>query len=154
MVARICTHRLCVTFLLIGSIVSLPLVAVADNGKQAAYNGAASNAPEQAELQLARGEWEELRRSPERAVGRARFVPATVDGKRIGYKVFVVAPDSWLAKLGLKNGDLITALRVEGQAVPLEIAASTHVASHAQLVVVRKGKTLTLAVRIIDEGSR
>lgn len=43
----------------------------------------------------------------ESLVGLARVVPAFVDGRAVGFRLFAVKPDSLLTRLGLQNGDLI-----------------------------------------------
>ncbi len=77
----------------------------------------------------------------------ARIVPAMKDGKPEGLKLYAVRPSSLYAKLGLANGDTITA--VNGHALTsadkaLEIYAKIRDTTRLEISVIRRDKPVRL----------
>ena len=62
-----------------------------------------------------RGEIEAFLARPEAVVRMARVIPAIEAGKSVGFKLFAIRPESPLALVGFKNGDLVRT--VAGQEV-------------------------------------
>jgi type II secretory pathway component PulC len=51
----------------------------------------------------------------------ARIVPAFEDGKKIGFKLFMVKDDSAWARMGLKNGDVLMSVDGKPMVEPLDL---------------------------------
>jgi S1-C subfamily serine protease len=89
------------------------------------------------------------------AAGRcARAVPRMVNGKVSGIKLYAIRPGSWIAALGLENGD--TLLSVNG--LPLdsmdqarEAYAALSRASRVEIVGDRRGKPFTQVIESVPE---
>lgn len=60
-----------------------------------------------------RAEFEAFAAAPEALARLARVIPWMQDGKVVGYNVFSIRPDSPLARVGFKNGDLIRSINGE-----------------------------------------
>lgn len=82
----------------------------------------------------------------------ARVVPAVQAGKVIGFKLYAVRPGSVFAKVGLANGDTVTA--IDGRPLDsVEQAVDAYTAlrraERMVLTVVRRGAPLTLTITIV-----
>lgn len=87
------------------------------------------------------------------AFGRAaRAIPALKAGAVIGFKLYAVRPGGLCARLGLANGDTVTA--IDGVALDtmdraLDAFSTLRTATTVELAVTRHGKPLTLTVAIV-----
>ncbi len=82
---------------------------------------------------------------------RTRIVPEQKDGKVIGIRLFGIAPDSLLGKLGLMNGDRLESINGFDVASPekaLEAYARLRTASLLTVKISRGGATQSLDYRI------
>jgi S1-C subfamily serine protease len=81
----------------------------------------------------------------------SRVVPAMADNKPTGMKVYAIKPGSWLAELGLQNGDTVRALNGLALA-PMDQALATFQtiksASRIQIDLERRGTPMTLIVEV------
>lgn len=102
-------------------------------------------------VELPRALLDQLAADPEILSRAARFLPALRGGAVEGFKVFAVRPTGMVARLGLANGDTVTA--IGGVALDsLEHAtaalATARTAERIELTVVRHGRTGTLLVTV------
>lgn len=77
----------------------------------------------------------------------ARIVPAVVDGKPSGFKLYAIRPTCVYAKIGLQNGDTVRAINGNEMTSPdkaLEVYTKLRSASHLNLAIQRRGKDLAL----------
>ena len=78
---------------------------------------------------------------------QARVVPAFEGGESIGFKLFSIRPNSLYAKIGLKNGDIVT--RINGYEInspdkALEIYQKLKDSKQINVDLKRRGKATTL----------
>ena len=90
-----------------------------------------------------------------RLARQARIVPAFKDGRAIGFKVFSIRPHSLYARIGLKNGDIVT--RVNGYSVltPERAAAAYSLIEDVEVLfveVLRKHKLRLLRYDMVPNG--
>lgn len=108
-------------------------------------------APPPAEVVISRAEYEAVVECTSAVCPQPRVVPAFVDGKAVGFKVFAIQPDSGLARLGLCNGDVVTAvagipLTTPEQALEayIRVKGAREIPFHFQ----RRGEEFDVRVRI------
>lgn len=76
----------------------------------------------------------------------ARIVPEIRDGRAAGFRLFSVRPDGPFAKIGLQNGDVISAINGLEMSSPekaLEVYARLKSANHLSLGLERNGQKVT-----------
>jgi general secretion pathway protein C len=76
----------------------------------------------------------------------ARIVPETKDGKASGFRLFSVRPDGPFAKIGLQNGDVISAingLEMNSPDQALMVYTKLRTANHLSVAVERNGQKIT-----------
>ncbi len=76
----------------------------------------------------------------------ARIVPETRDGKSAGFRLFSIRPDGPFAKIGLQNGDVISAingLEMNSPDQALMIYTKLRTANHLSVAVERNGQKIT-----------
>lgn len=76
----------------------------------------------------------------------ARIVPEVKDGKAAGFRLFSVRPDGPFAKIGLQNGDVISAINGLEMTSPdkaLEVYTKLRSASHLSVGLERNGQKIT-----------
>jgi general secretion pathway protein C len=76
----------------------------------------------------------------------ARIVPEIRDGKAAGFRLFSVRPDGPFAKIGLQNGDVISAINGLEMTSPdkaLEVYTKLKSASHLSVGLERNGQKVT-----------
>jgi len=76
----------------------------------------------------------------------ARIVPETKDGKPAGFKLFSIRPDGPFAKIGLLNGDVISAINgLEMNSPDQALLAYTKLktANHLSVAIERNGQKIT-----------
>jgi general secretion pathway protein C len=76
----------------------------------------------------------------------ARIVPEIKDGKAAGFRLFSVRPDGPFAKIGLQNGDVISAINGLEMSSPdkaLEVYTKLRSASHLSVGLERNGQKIT-----------
>jgi S1-C subfamily serine protease len=78
-----------------------------------------------------------------------------LDGKPNGMKVYAIKPRSWLAQLGLENGDNITS--VDGVTLGsldavLGLPARLHAAPQVVVTLIRRGQPLTWTVELVGSA--
>ncbi len=81
----------------------------------------------------------------------ARIVPVTRGDRVVGLRLFAVRPDSFLARLGLQNGDMLLSLNglpVTDPQKALEAYKQVRAAKRVDLTIERQSKELTLTYRI------
>ncbi|OFZ79336.1 MAG: hypothetical protein A2583_00885 [Bdellovibrionales bacterium RIFOXYD1_FULL_53_11] len=82
---------------------------------------------------------------------QARCVPNFENGMAAGYKCFQIVPGSIYDKLGMKNGDVVSAINGQPMSDPgkaLEQLGALKESSHFELTVKRDGRTQTLVYDI------
>ncbi len=90
---------------------------------------------------------ERLLRDPSQVAGDALFAPAPRDGRPWGFRVNAVRPSSVFAQIGLRSGDVVTAINGQPTATPDQLLALwTRLRSASRLAVRidRRGAALTL----------
>jgi general secretion pathway protein C len=82
------------------------------------------------------------------AVARwARMVPSIKDGKPNGFKMYAIRPNTLFGKLGMQNGDTITAINGFDMSSPdkaLEVYTKVRSASSLNVSVIRRGQNMTM----------
>jgi general secretion pathway protein C len=76
----------------------------------------------------------------------ARIVPEIRDGKAAGFRLYSVRPDGPFAKIGMQNGDVISAingLEITSPEKALEVYAKLKSASHLSVGLERNGQRIT-----------
>jgi general secretion pathway protein C len=76
----------------------------------------------------------------------ARIVPEVKDGRAAGFRLFSVRPDGPFAKIGLQNGDVISAINGLDMTSPdkaLEVYTKLKSASHLSVGLERNGQKIT-----------
>jgi general secretion pathway protein C len=76
----------------------------------------------------------------------ARIVPETRDGKAAGFRLFSIRPEGPFAKIGLQNGDVISAINGLDMSSPdkaLEVYTKLKTANHLSVGVERNGQKIT-----------
>ena len=77
----------------------------------------------------------------------ARIVPETRDGKSIGFRLFSIRPDGPFGKIGLQNGDIISAingLEMNSPDKALEVYTKLRTANHLSVGLERNGQKVTM----------
>lgn len=77
----------------------------------------------------------------------ARVVPSVKDGAPNGFKLYAIRPSSVYGKIGLRNGDTVTAVNGFDLSSPdkaLEVYTKVREASNLTVSVLRRGKPMTL----------
>ncbi len=81
----------------------------------------------------------------------ARVVPAIKNGKPDGMKLYAIRPSSLYARLGLMNGDTITAVNGQDVSAPdkaLEVYTKVRDAGELKLDIMRRGQPVELTITI------
>jgi type II secretory pathway component PulC len=81
----------------------------------------------------------------------ARVVPSVKNGQASGFKLYAIRPSSVYARLGLMNGDTITAVNGEDVTTPdkaLEVYTKVKSASELKLDITRRGQPVELTITI------
>ena len=76
----------------------------------------------------------------------ARIVPETRDGKSAGFRLFSIRPDGPFAKIGLQNGDVVSAINGLEMTSPdkaLEVYTKLKTANHLSVAIERNGQKIT-----------
>ena len=76
----------------------------------------------------------------------ARIVPEMKDGKAAGFRLFSIRPEGPFAKIGLQNGDVISAINGLEMTSPdkaLEVYTKLKTANHLSVAVERNGQKIT-----------
>ena len=76
----------------------------------------------------------------------ARIVPEMKDGKAAGFRLFSIRPDGPFAKIGLQNGDIISAINGLEMTSPdkaLEVYTKLKTANHLSVGLERNGQKIT-----------
>ena len=76
----------------------------------------------------------------------ARIVPETKDGKPAGFRLFSIRPDGPFAKIGLQNGDVVSAINGLDMSSPdkaLEVYTKLKTANHLSVAIERNGQKIT-----------
>ena len=76
----------------------------------------------------------------------ARIVPETKDGKSAGFRLFSIRPDGPFAKIGLLNGDVVSAINgLEMNSPDQALLAYTKLktANHLSVAIERNGQKIT-----------
>jgi hypothetical protein len=102
---------------------------------------------------IKRSVFDTLAADPSSLPKQARVVPATRDGATLGFKLYGVRPGSLPKLIGIKNGDLISA--VNGKPLRtiddvMTLATSLRKAKKLDLVGERKGEPLSITITITD----
>jgi type II secretory pathway component PulC len=81
----------------------------------------------------------------------ARVVPSVKNGQASGFKLYAIRPSSVYARLGLMNGDTISAINGEDVTTPdraLEVYTKVKSASELKLDITRRGQPVELTITI------
>ena len=81
----------------------------------------------------------------------ARIVPEMRDGKAAGFRLFSIRPDGPFAKIGLQNGDVISAINGLEMTSPdkaLEVYTKLKTANHLSVGLERNGQKVTMDYNI------
>lgn len=81
----------------------------------------------------------------------ARLVPAMVNGRSVGIKVYAVRPGSAFSKVGIRNGDTIHTIGGTELGSPADLEAALEAAARTSTVIVeitRRGQPVTLTYEI------
>jgi general secretion pathway protein C len=76
----------------------------------------------------------------------ARIVPETRDGKSIGFRLFSITPNGPFGKIGLQNGDIISAINgmeMNSPDTALEVYTKLRTAKHLSVGLERNGRKIT-----------
>ena len=76
----------------------------------------------------------------------ARIVPETRDGKSAGFRLFSIRPEGPFAKIGLQNGDVVSAINGLEMTSPdkaLEVYTKLKTANHLSVAIERNGQKIT-----------
>ena len=82
---------------------------------------------------------------------QAKFVPSYKDGSAVGFKVFRIKPNSFYKKLGLRNGDVITAINgfeINSIEKALQLYQKLRTEKNLNLDITRRGQQITLEYMI------
>jgi hypothetical protein len=82
----------------------------------------------------------------------ARIVPALVDGRPSGFKLYGIRAGSPLARLGLENGDTVRAIQgrsIETAGDAFELVGELEHAARIELDLERRGRRVTLAINLV-----
>ena len=100
---------------------------------------------------IARGELERLISNPAELMRQARVIPSIKDGQAHGIKLFAIRSTSFPAAIGLKNGDLLTAINGLPMHDPDAALTAYSALRHARALefsIERKGQPVTLTLKI------
>ncbi len=89
---------------------------------------------------------------PDTLAGQARMVPAFREGKPEGFKLFSIRPDSFAARLGLQNGDVLKRINGSPLETPeraMEAYASLREARHIELELERGGAPVRMTYDVL-----
>ncbi len=81
----------------------------------------------------------------------ARIVPETRDGKSVGFRLFSIKPDGPFGKIGLQNGDVVSAINGLEMTSPdkaLEVYTKLKTANHLSVGLERNGQKVTMDYNI------
>jgi hypothetical protein len=81
----------------------------------------------------------------------ARVVPSVKDGKPDGFKLYAIRPTSFYARIGLANGDTLTAINgfeLTSADKALEVYTKIREATAFELSITRRGKPLSLYISV------
>lgn len=95
----------------------------------------------------------ELLDKPDLSAKGARLVPDSKNGKTVGFKLYAIRPRSIYDRLGLRNGDLVTAwngTQLDAADKLLEMYAGALKGSTLQLSITRRGAPTSLTIDLID----
>lgn len=89
-----------------------------------------------------------LRKDPQAALQKARIVPAFVDGKNTGFKVFAIEEGSYFHAICLRDGDVLTHLGETRLRTPVQLQQFLFATSGAhRLRVERGGRSYAITVQ-------
>lgn len=111
----------------------------------------AINCPNENTCTVERAFVEKLMSNPALLAKQARIVPKQKDGEVLGYKLYGIRRGSLPKLLGLKNGDMVTAVNGEDlKSMDKAMALYTKLrrASNLSVSIERKGKTVTKEIQI------
>jgi general secretion pathway protein C len=77
----------------------------------------------------------------------ARIVPNVIDGKASGFKLYAIRPGSVYSRIGLQNGDSISAINGYDMSSPdkaLEVYTKLRRANHLSVSISRRGQPMTM----------
>lgn len=110
---------------------------------------------DESHVKISRAVLKELMDNAQLAAKGARVVPSVKDGKSNGFKLYAIRPDSVYARLGLRNGDTVTA--VNGvQLDSAEKALSVYdmvrdgKSKAVNLDLIRRGAVAKLKIELVD----
>jgi len=81
----------------------------------------------------------------------ARIVPEVRDGKSAGFRLFSIRPEGPFAKIGLQNGDLVSAINGLDMTSPdkaLEVYTKLKTANHLSVAIERNNQKITMDYNI------
>ncbi|MCH9683069.1 MAG: hypothetical protein K0V04_16660 [Deltaproteobacteria bacterium] len=111
----------------------------------------AINCPNETTCTVERAFVEKLMANPALLAKQARIVPKQKDNEVLGYKLYGIRRGSLPKLLGLKNGDMLTAVNGEelkGMDKAMALYGKLRRASNLSVSIQRKGKTITKEIQI------
>ncbi|MEM9452884.1 MAG: hypothetical protein AAGF11_01810 [Myxococcota bacterium] len=105
------------------------------------------------ECKVDRALLDDLMDDPAKLARQARIVPKQEGGSVVGYKFYGIRSGSLPKRLGIENGDMLTA--VDGKALTsidqaMEIYAGLRTATRIELSLERRGKAIALVVEFVE----
>ncbi len=100
---------------------------------------------------IARGEFERLFTDAGQLVRQARIIPSIKDGRGQGMKLYAIRNTSFPAAIGLKNGDLLTAINglpVLDVEAALAAYSALRTADALKFSIERKGQPMTMTLTL------
>ena len=107
--------------------------------------------PPRAKVSLTRAEIDAALGHTEQLATQARLVPAFVDGKPVGFKIFAIRKGSLYERIGLENGDVVTEIDGFDLSSPekaLEVYSHLREATAATLSLTRATKRYSIRVEV------
>lgn len=82
----------------------------------------------------------------------ARIIPASANGRATGFRFVAIKPDTFYARIGLQNGDVVRAINGHEMTSPdraLEVYSKLRSASHLNLAVLRGAQPMNIDYDIV-----
>ncbi len=134
--------------------VAAPVAAAAPEGdgdELQAANDSGIKKIDDSTYEIDKGLVEKILANPMGVAKGARVVPAVVNGKPAGFKLYAIRPSSVYAKLGLTNGDTLSAINgmeLTTADKALEVYTKLREATSLEVEIQRRGKPMTLKYTI------
>ncbi|MGE5624382.1 MAG: type II secretion system protein GspC [Bacillota bacterium] len=98
---------------------------------------------------------QQISANPERLMDAVRAMPVMEQGKLSGYRIYPAGNPSMFNQLGLKPGDVVTAVNgipLTDPAQSMRILASVKTADQVSITLLRNGQPMTQVLQMQDQG--